>query len=215
MMTRKLCGLKIGQEGGSNRRGRQQQLVERSSRGIHLWMLLLVSSVFVGLTQQAIQQERMGFGHTAVSRGASPVGVSTTGKLHVPSGVIRSSAQTVSQQASKVKFDSDLSSSNCVTVNKSQRPPLIVDNYFEYEENDGIPGIKVAGRLLQHADFWKSISAPQFILDTVLHGYVLPFVEKPPSMCSKNNKSAINHSSFVTKAISELLELGTVELCKT
>ncbi|PFX29299.1 hypothetical protein AWC38_SpisGene5942 [Stylophora pistillata] len=82
------------------------------------------------------------------------------------------------------------------------------------EEGTGIvkstsSGIK--GRLSASIEFWKStLSAPDFVLDTIRRGYRLPFAEFPPSCFPANNRSAFQHSEFVTQAISELLANGCI-----
>ena len=93
---------------------------------------------------------------------------------------------------------------------------LITEDFYDYEENGGIPGIKVRGirlLMLAHIQFWYNISDPQLIQDTIRFGYVLPFVSHPPKMSSRNNKSALSNSSFVEQASTELVNLGTVERC--
>ena len=47
------------------------------------------------------------------------------------------------------------------------------ENYFEYEQ--GQKDIIVKNRLRNHFRFWEKIGANQFILDTILHGYKIPF----------------------------------------
>ena len=64
----------------------------------------------------------------------------------------------------------------------------------------------VEGRLIASTDFWKNtLSAPEFMLDTIRRGHRLPFAEYPPSCFWANNRSAFQHPEFETQAISELL----------
>lgn len=88
---------------------------------------------------------------------------------------------------------------------------LIQDSPVEYSENC-IP-VKVKGRLRSHVNFWQSIGACKFILDTLSRGYIIPFVITPPSAQFRNNKTAFEHSDFVTTAISELVQAGLVIEC--
>ena len=44
-------------------------------------------------------------------------------------------------------------------------------------------------------------------------GYVIPFVEEPPSSYLKNNASALNDSEFVVQAITALLEANCASEC--
>ena len=141
---------------------------------------------------------------------ASCVAALHTGRRHAPENSTSTSQQPPSQQqlANKVKSNSDWDMENTDFFLAN-----IADNYFEYEQNGGIQSIKVARRLRNHSAFWRSISPPDNILQVVLYGYV-PFISEPPTMLNKNNKSALNHSDFVTKAIRELCKLGTVEVTK-
>ena len=71
--------------------------------------------------------------------------------------------------------------------------------------------VSVQGRLRKCSKFWTNeLEASQFVCDIVTSGYRLPFLAFPPAVCAKNNKSAIEHATFVSKAIQELLEAGCV-----
>ena len=65
------------------------------------------------------------------------------------------------------------------------------------------------GRSSASIDF-GTLSAPEFVLDTIRRGYRLPFAEYPPSCLLANNRSAFQHPEFVTQAISELLANGCI-----
>ena len=82
------------------------------------------------------------------------------------------------------------------------------DDFFEYEQ--GQKEIIVKHRLRDHIDFWKSINANDFIIDTIFNGYKIPFYSLPPVSFSKNNKSALLESKFVSEAIRDLLDRGLV-----
>ncbi|CAC5407366.1 unnamed protein product [Mytilus coruscus] len=69
-------------------------------------------------------------------------------------------------------------------------------------------GVKYS--LRKHIQFWKHIGANEFVINTIKHGYVIPFLQTLTSMSFKNNKSANVHSKFVNEAISELLNIGCV-----
>ena len=60
-------------------------------------------------------------------------------------------------------------------------------------------------RLKAHIAFWVRIDAPEFILDTIRHGYKVPFIHQPTRMIMTNNNSAYVHRDFVEEAIQELL----------
>ena len=84
-------------------------------------------------------------------------------------------------------------------------------DYFEYEQ--GQKDIIVKNRLRNHIDFWRKIGTNQFILDTILYGYKIPFYSLPPTSESKNNKSALQNCVFVREAISDLLDKGLIQKC--
>ena len=56
-----------------------------------------------------------------------------------------------------------------------------------------------------HIAFWERINAPEYILDTIRHGYKIPFLHEPEKMVQQNNNSAYRHKDFVQEAILELL----------
>ena len=141
---------------------------------------------------------------------ASCVAASPIGKQRVQNA--EEQAQPLWPQANKDKSTS-VRNPNYHLGTTVQDQLLITEDFYDYEENGGIPGIKVRGRLLAHIQFWYNISAPQLIQDTIRFGYALPFVSHPPKMSSRNNKSALSNSSFVEQAITELVNLGTVERC--
>lgn len=83
------------------------------------------------------------------------------------------------------------------------------NDYFIYEQ--GQKDIIVKNRLKEHIQFWKNIGANQFIIDSIEHGYKIPFYSLPESVLLKNNKSACDNREFVRKAITDLLDRDLVE----
>lgn len=69
----------------------------------------------------------------------------------------------------------------------------------------------VKGRLKENVSFWKNIGANPEILETIEHGYKIPFLEVPESSFSKNNKSAIENLDFVEETLSELQLNGCIK----
>ena len=64
----------------------------------------------------------------------------------------------------------------------------------------------VKGRLKSSLNFWvQTLDASYFVLDMIRRGYRLPFAEYPSQCFLKNNRSALQHSDFVTEEIIELL----------
>ena len=66
------------------------------------------------------------------------------------------------------------------------------------EENQWIrESLTVKGRLKCHISFWRQIGAPEFIIDTIRHGYKIAFYTTPPSNYFPNNRSAKQNEKFV------------------
>ena len=74
--------------------------------------------------------------------------------------------------------------------------------------------LSVQGRLRGRYDFWKKeLEASEFVLGIVHSGYRLPFIRFPPSVCMRNNRSALENPLFVATAIRELLVANCVVEC--
>ena len=85
---------------------------------------------------------------------------------------------------------------------------LLVDfdydqNLFEYEQNSASPLLK--GRLKTKLEYWHTIGASNFVIDTIKFGYRIPFISSPCRALFHDNKSALENPSFVESAISELV----------
>ena len=64
-----------------------------------------------------------------------------------------------------------------------------------------------------HYHFWKSIGCYDYILDTILNGYTIPFYSTPPSVYLQSHRSAIIHSEIVTEAIHDHLKNVKINVC--
>ena len=73
-----------------------------------------------------------------------------------------------------------------------------------------VGGLTVKGNLRKNLGFWRSISAPNFILTTVEKGYKLPFDSLPLAVRLRINKSARLHADFVDQAVLELVNSDRV-----
>ncbi|VDI49054.1 Hypothetical predicted protein [Mytilus galloprovincialis] len=83
--------------------------------------------------------------------------------------------------------------------------------FDSYEYTNGIKTVTVKNRLKDHVQFWEdSLKPSELVLSTVKFGYVIPFIQEPPSVYLNNNRSAFNNSSFVLKAITELKLNGCI-----
>ncbi|RCN25006.1 reverse transcriptase, partial [Ancylostoma caninum] len=61
-----------------------------------------------------------------------------------------------------------------------------------------------------HISMWEALEPSTLVLDTIRHGYSIPFdkAPEPPISVCDNNKSARDNASFVEDAITELLQTG-------
>lgn len=174
------------------------------------FLILLGISFFVavpGVSTQATAPEDVA--STAASSG---IGRKRVHQESVKDSRQPSKLQEATNVNNKVKYDLSVESSDCINLSNQAFPDVVFD-YSDYEQNDGNCGISVSGRLKRHAHFWREIGAPDFILETIENGYTIPFFDIPPVQCSHNNKSAIIHSEFVSEAISELINLGSIDIC--
>ena len=73
-----------------------------------------------------------------------------------------------------------------------------------------VDSLSVKGNLRENLGFWRSISAPNFILTTVEMGYKLPFGSLPFALRLRINKSARLHADFVDQAVLELVNSDRV-----
>ena len=111
-------------------------------------------------------------------------------------------------------YDSIFSNIDNDSVNEQcSKQVSFTDDYYEYES--GSKQIIVKGRLSKNIDFWKSIGANDFIIETIRDGYKIPFYSLPESCKLKNNKSARDESQFVSEAILDLIKRVLVVKCET
>ncbi len=68
----------------------------------------------------------------------------------------------------------------------------------------------VRGRMKANVNFWKEIGAPDDVISVIEEGYKIPLLTTPPPVILKNNKSALDNSSFVTDAVNDLLSKGLI-----
>ena len=82
---------------------------------------------------------------------------------------------------------------------------------FDFEKSSASCLFKV-GALREHVDFWSnSIRASDFIINTMVEGYRIPFFDLPKNFVIPNRSSAFKFKDFVNEAISELIERGCVK----
>ena len=82
---------------------------------------------------------------------------------------------------------------------------------FDFEESSDSCLFKV-GSLREHVDFWSdSIRASDFIINTIVEGYRIPFFDLPENFNIPNISSAFKFKDFVNEDISELMERGCVQ----
>ncbi|XP_044180060.1 uncharacterized protein LOC122961513 [Acropora millepora] len=82
---------------------------------------------------------------------------------------------------------------------------------FDFEKSSDSCLFKV-GSLREHVDFWSnSIRASDFIINTIVEGYRIPFFDLPENFAVPNRYSAFKFKDFVFEAISELIQRGCVK----
>ena len=96
-------------------------------------------------------------------------------------------------------------------VPDSELVQFYANNLYEYERGKSVPIVK--GRLRAHVKFWENICAPDWVINTITNGYVIPFDSLPTSAQLHNNHSAMDNNVFVSQAISDLLKLGLIVEC--
>ena len=85
---------------------------------------------------------------------------------------------------------------------------------FDFRSDDDrsvFPLPSVKGRLVKSVNYWRSIGAPQFVLDIINGGYKIPFNTAPPPCKFRNNASARKEPDFVTEAVLGLLHDNRIE----
>lgn len=141
----------------------------------------------------------------------SETGVRTTSQPSSPADRTGSEAERPEEPAAgtDVDFKDEYFSSQVFDYDENR----FTDNFTVYEQ--GFKEIIVKNRLRDHVEFWESIGANSFILDTIKNGYKIPFYSLPGKSISENNMSAKRDMPFVKEAIQELLDRGLVEKCST
>ena len=86
-----------------------------------------------------------------------------------------------------------------------------LSNFFEYEQGNVEPLFR--GRTKSNIQFWIDIGAPEEIVNVIRHGYKIPMFATPTPRHFNNNKSAVNHSEFVSEAIIDLLSKNLITEC--
>ena len=84
------------------------------------------------------------------------------------------------------------------------------ENKMEFKCGDSYnPNVK--SRLKQNIKFWsETVKANKAIVNVLKEGYKLPLYTVPKPAHFNNNKSAITHSDFVSKAIQDLLKKNRI-----
>ena len=71
---------------------------------------------------------------------------------------------------------------------------------------EDLNSIKVQGGLRQHLSYWiEVLNAPDWVVDAIQYGYVLPLFSSPTPYFGCNHGSAVANHDFVSLAIQELL----------
>ena len=82
---------------------------------------------------------------------------------------------------------------------------------FDFEKSSDSCVLKV-GSLREHVDFWSNfIRASDFIINTIVEGYRIPFFDLSENFAIPNRSSPFRFKDFVFEAISELIERGCLK----
>ncbi|XP_041483129.1 uncharacterized protein LOC121429934 [Lytechinus variegatus] len=117
-----------------------------------------------------------------------------------------------SSYASPVSSQYNKLSDNSHLCNQTNREESI--HGCDNTENDGCKISSPVGSLKKGRDYWKEIGANSEILSILDKGYVLPFMTLPDDADIRNNRSAIENSSFVEEEIGKLIKKGCVSELK-
>ena len=86
-------------------------------------------------------------------------------------------------------------------VENSVDAPDLSSDVISPEYQEGVPIVKVKSSLKRNVAFWEHIGASRFIRDTIVFGYKIPFIYTPSVASFGNNRSAIQYSEFVERAL--------------
>ena len=82
---------------------------------------------------------------------------------------------------------------------------------FDFKKSSGSCLFKV-GSFREHVGFWSNfIRASDFIINTIVVRYRIPFFDLPENFAFRNRSSAFGFKDFVFEAISGLIERGCVK----
>ena len=88
-----------------------------------------------------------------------------------------------------------------------------IRNEAKYEGRRLVTSAQVPANIhkVEYRDFWQNVLKPtDFVMNTIVDGYSLPFKELPPECHEGNNKSARNDWEFVCAEVKRLEALGCI-----
>ena len=69
------------------------------------------------------------------------------------------------------------------------------------------------GSVRKSAAFWRTFTRSSLVLSWIEKGYELQWIDgAPPPQIKKNSPSALEHGSFVTSAVAEMLAAGAISI---
>jgi len=105
----------------------------------------------------------------------------------------------------------DIGEATDPTSGPSQDQISATSDAFEFESSSEASSLKV-GSLKAHVEFWSNcVQASDYIVDTIIEGYKIPFFDLSDSYFIPHRSSAFKFKDFVNEAISELIERGCVK----
>ena len=227
MTKRKLEQLKIGHS---------EECLEPNSKARHsltpLLLLPLLAVLSIPLTLQ-IRGQGLAQGHFRAAKetsfvtsdqleshkpqaDVSNVGSSGTGDVSITMHPHSRQKQPQQKKSQNDKYFIDLyegQNIECIFDYFQDSGLYMKQTFFEIREEDILKNLSsgcLKGNLKRHFKFWEEIGASDFVLDTIKHGYIIPFYETPEESFNINNKSARDNMEFVNGAVSELVKKGCV-----
>ena len=106
-----------------------------------------------------------------------PIDVVPQQQLQPPVAVVTADVTELRHKAAAERLEKDEYLNYCAISSCLEFVDEMPDTVHEFSENSKPVNIK--DRLRSHIQFWQFILAPQFIIDTILTGYIIPFLTTP------------------------------------
>ena len=106
-----------------------------------------------------------------------PIALVPQRQLQPPVADITADVTELTHKADAERLEKDEYLNYCAISSSLEFVDEVPDTVHEFSENS--KPVNVKGRLRSHIQFCQFIQAPQFIIDTILRGYIIPFLTTP------------------------------------